>query len=1325
MAELGVSVTRQSTSGNGSLGLLLWAFAASCSIDGWAGASTIGEVTNLRLRGGAPTILEWDAVTGATGYDILVAQDASLTGGVEFLVFNAVELSKSDPFTPEPGSVRYYLVRAREGPLIGTWGVLSSGIERLANDADRDAIADAFDNCRLLFNTLQGDLDDDGLGDDCDNCPTERNPGQQDGNGDGGGDACAPSVRVDALGDGFVPDPGIAPALLDPGLPHPSIPGVVHPVIQFSRVLADDQRRRLRDVGVELHEALSFNVFLASVRQENLNALGGLPFVRSVFPLPTAARIGLSPSCDRLAFGTWRSLATAVAPAARASHAVAHDADRGSTLLFGGDADGGPTTANLSDTWEWNGQSWLQRLPAHRPAARSEHAMTWDEARAEVVLFGGLVEVSEANQLVDSNETWTWNGSDWTLETPANIPAPRRGHAMAYDRARRQVVLFGGIDASGTPMGDTWTWDGSNWHARTPPNAPSPRAQHAMAWDGGSERIVLFGGETGTGIVGDTWVWTGETWLRLDVPGGPAPRASQAMASRWNSCGVSLFGGKDRAGGPLSDAWFLNGSHWTPVQVPQAPAPRSEHVLSYDATHRRHLLFGGVDSQGAVTGETSRLEPKQIRYVIFHQDVPHSIAASILAAHGAVVLGPGGDIAGGQRITTWSAAVPDAEVAALASEEPVVHVQVAGVTVEANDGARTAIGADEAQLLPFYCGDGCTGTGVVVAQWDTGWAAGDDTPPPFPTVTHDALAGRVIARDGSLLDPSAPSVPAGCEGFVSCDGCHVTDHATHIAGTMLGDGAGLAPMRGVAPTSTSISYEKQDQDLLQIGCELRDAYVNFGARAANNSFATSLDPALYAEYDAASMNYDLHSWTLPAEAVVFAAGNEQRERWRWIAKGYLVPLPPMICTPAPPGVVVPPIPVPPDIVTQRFLTLPSGFGQPAKNTLVIGGINSGAPSVPGSLGRMTTFSSWGPTRDGRIKPDLVAAGAENNQRDLDDMAEKVCACGFVCNGVPAPPPPACDPDPKLNSTVCDSIDELDGCSAASTSYAAFDGTSNSAPAVTGGAALLMEQHQLVGPLPGDALDSDSLKALLIHTATDLPVHFPVGGDFMGLQDCDGDLQADDCWPIPAVTPGVVQDGPDYVNGWGLVNLPAALAKIQAGNPEVILQPSSCPNGVTYPSLPFNSTLPIGGDPASVGLMGCGSNTLWGWVGYIDVPLGTNQLKVTLAWDDPQSVPGPNPMDPLLVNDLDLIVTRFSGVGGFSTGAPNFSWWLDPFCPYRPAVPVSVAGVSPALLADHRNNVEQVVVGTPGPGTWRIVVQSGALATPQTFAIMISTPPSVP
>jgi hypothetical protein len=48
---------------------------------------------------------------------------------------------------------------------------------------------------------------------------------------------------------------------------------------------------------------------------------------------------------------------------------------------------------------------------------------------------------------------------------------------MAYDEVTRNIVLFGGITATQTVLGDTWTWDGTTrtWTQQFPDVSPPAR----------------------------------------------------------------------------------------------------------------------------------------------------------------------------------------------------------------------------------------------------------------------------------------------------------------------------------------------------------------------------------------------------------------------------------------------------------------------------------------------------------------------------------------------------------------------------------------------------------------------------------------------------------------------------------------------------------------------------------------------------------------------------------------------------------------------------------------------------------------------------------
>jgi hypothetical protein len=77
-------------------------------------------------------------------------------------------------------------------------------------------------------------------------------------------------------------------------------------------------------------------------------------------------------------------------------------------------------------------------------------------------LFGGSSSRDPTTNPQLFGVTWDWDGSHWTARQDIGV-SPRLGHAMAFDSARKRVVLFGGFGLPGTstqPSGslknDTW-----------------------------------------------------------------------------------------------------------------------------------------------------------------------------------------------------------------------------------------------------------------------------------------------------------------------------------------------------------------------------------------------------------------------------------------------------------------------------------------------------------------------------------------------------------------------------------------------------------------------------------------------------------------------------------------------------------------------------------------------------------------------------------------------------------------------------------------------------------------------------------------------------
>ena len=120
----------------------------------------------------------------------------------------------------------------------------------------------------------------------------------------------------------------------------------------------------------------------------------------------------------------------------------------------------------------WNGKAWTAETVATGDVP-PEFAAT----PVTDISSGDVVAVDQ------SGDTWRTADPDpaasWIKASPAQSPSPRDGPALAYDGATGQVVLFGGqalssMSSSGALDDNTWTWDGQDWTQRGA--GPSPAA---------------------------------------------------------------------------------------------------------------------------------------------------------------------------------------------------------------------------------------------------------------------------------------------------------------------------------------------------------------------------------------------------------------------------------------------------------------------------------------------------------------------------------------------------------------------------------------------------------------------------------------------------------------------------------------------------------------------------------------------------------------------------------------------------------------------------------------------------------------------------------
>jgi galactose oxidase-like protein len=203
--------------------------------------------------------------------------------------------------------------------------------------------------------------------------------------------------------------------------------------------------------------------------------------------------------------GTDWLLQSITGPSGRESYAVAYDSVRQRTVLFGGL----DPNSLLADTWEWDGTQWTLQTPANSPSARYGHSMAFDSTRGRVVLFAGHP-FCTPGRCFPSNETWEWDGTNWASITTNNAPQARTMQSMVFDTVRNATIMFGGETCGEvircTIQGDTWSYDGNDWTMLSPAQSPPPRYRFSMSYDSTTGQTLVFGGWDETTLFSDSWV---------------------------------------------------------------------------------------------------------------------------------------------------------------------------------------------------------------------------------------------------------------------------------------------------------------------------------------------------------------------------------------------------------------------------------------------------------------------------------------------------------------------------------------------------------------------------------------------------------------------------------------------------------------------------------------------------------------------------------------------------------------------------------------------------------------------------------------------------
>jgi len=256
--------------------------------------------------------------------------------------------------------------------------------------------------------------------------------------------------------------------------------------------------------------------------------------------------------------------------------------------------------------------------------------------------------------------------------------------------------------------------------------------------------------------------------------------------------------------------------------------------------------------------------------------------------------------------------------------------------------------------------------------------------------SHELLTGKVAMQTNQTLDGSTSNYTGN-------------NHQTHVSGTIVGkDIANQPSARGIAHGATALNFDFSN-DLAEMTTFAAGGYL-----VSNHSYGAANDNTVpvwrFGAYDSEARDWDILTKNSPNYLPFVAAGNEQQSNGNSAKSGY-------------------------DLITGATA---------AKNVVTVGAVNGDKT--------MSNYSNWGPTDDGRVKPDIVAKGTGINSSHFADAA----------------------------NTPSDNAYSGDGAGSSGTSY--------STPAVTASALLLQQYYN---SLHGTYMKASTLKALLLGTAEDL------------------------------------------------------------------------------------------------------------------------------------------------------------------------------------------------------------------------------------------------
>lgn len=273
--------------------------------------------------------------------------------------------------------------------------------------------------------------------------------------------------------------------------------------------------------------------------------------------------------------GNWSELPAAAAPPARRLAVAAFDPLRNRVVLYGGFAG----TVNLFDTWEFDGATWTKATDS-APKLTSA-SLVWDDGRDEVLLLG--------NDELLAPQMYRFKAPEWEKITPAHIPPCVGQGAMASQTHNDRVAFVGGLCPNGLAEDDTWEWDGIDWTLIEASPTQGTVSGHAIAYDEERGNVVLFGGidfvERNT-----TLTFRDTAWTQVADTFSPGPRSLFVFEGDPDRNVSWLFGGHNERG-DFADLWKLENGTWESVTAEGGPTSCTYPLGSYDTGRQRLVIL--------------------------------------------------------------------------------------------------------------------------------------------------------------------------------------------------------------------------------------------------------------------------------------------------------------------------------------------------------------------------------------------------------------------------------------------------------------------------------------------------------------------------------------------------------------------------------------------------------------------------------------------------------------------------------------------------------------------------------------------------------------